>query len=155
VPSYLLTGRYKPRPSTPTIANAMDVGNPSNFARILDLYGNSHRAIRNAMSAYAFTDDELREVMGDVYKRTGYLMDPHGAAGYRALMQHTPKEKEIPGVFLETAHPGKFSLTVEGVINSTVEIPDRLKEVSSKQKSSIPLTSKFADFKEFLLTGVD
>ena len=150
VPEYLKTGKYRPRPSIPTIANAMDVGNPSNFARILDLYGQSHDAIATAMSAYVYTDDELRSTIGEVYLRTGYLLDPHGAAGYRALKAFTPKQKGIPGVFLETAHPGKFSLTVEEVIQSTVEIPDKLKEASSKEKISIPLSSKFEDFKEYL-----
>ena len=151
VPEYLKTGKYRPRPSIPTIANAMDVGNPSNFARILDMYGHSHDAIANAMSAYAYTDGELRSTIGEVYLRTGYLLDPHGAAGYRALKAHTPKEKGIPGVFLETAHPGKFSLTVEEVIQSTVEIPEQLMEASSKKKSSITLAAEFPDFKEFLL----
>jgi threonine synthase len=150
VPEYLKTGKYRPRPSIPTIANAMDVGNPSNFARILDLYGQSHDAIATAMSAYVYTDDELRSTIGEVYLRTGYLLDPHGAAGYRALKAFTPKQKGIPGVFLETAHPGKFSLTVEEVIQSTVEIPDKLKKASSREKISIPLSSKFEDFKEYL-----
>jgi threonine synthase len=150
VPEYLETGTFHPRPSIPTIANAMDVGNPSNFARILDLYGHSHNAIVDAMTAYSYTDDELRNTIRDVYKRTGYLLDPHGAAGYLALKTHTPREKGIPGVFLETAHPGKFSLTVQEVIQSTVEIPDKLKEASSRDKHSIPLTSRFEDFKEYL-----
>ena len=150
VPEYLDTGEFRPRPSIPTIANAMDVGNPSNFARILDLYGHSHEAIVDAMSAYSYTDDELRETIGEVYQRTGYLLDPHGAAGYRALKAHTPKQNGIPGVFLETAHPGKFSLTVEEVIQSTVEIPEQLLEASSKKKSSIALSPDFPDFKDFL-----
>lgn len=150
VPEYLLTGKYRPRPSIPTIANAMDVGNPSNFARILDLYGHSHDAIATAMSAYSYTDDELRSTIREVYLRTGYLLDPHGAAGYRALLAHTPRGNGIPGVFLETAHPGKFSLTVEEVIQSSVEIPGKLKEASSREKHSIPMTSTFEDFKEYL-----
>jgi threonine synthase len=150
VPAYLETGNYRPRPSIPTIANAMDVGNPSNFARILDLYGNSHEAIANAMSGYSYTDDELRKTIWEVYQRTGYLLDPHGAAGYRALKDHDPKPEGMPGVFLETAHPGKFSLTVEEVIKSTVDIPEPLLEASSKKKSSITLTSEFTAFKDFL-----
>jgi len=151
VPEYLETGKFRPRPSIPTIANAMDVGNPSNFARILDLYGHSHDAITAAMSAYSYSDEKLRETIGEVYLRTGYLLDPHGAAGYKALKAYTPWEKGIPGVFLETAHPGKFSLTVEEVIQSTVEIPEQLQEASSKKKSSIPLSAEFPDFKEYLL----
>jgi threonine synthase len=151
VPEYLETAQVRPRPSIPTIANAMDVGNPSNFARILDLYGHSHQAIVNAMSAYAYTDDELRKTIRDVYQRTGYLLDPHGAAGYRALKAHTGRDQGIPGVFLETAHPGKFSLTVEEVISATVKIPEQLLEVSSKEKSSIILNADFQEFREFLL----
>jgi threonine synthase len=155
VPGYMKTGVFTPRPSIPTIANAMDVGNPSNFDRILNLYGHSHEAICDAMSAYAYTDNELRETIGEVYRRTGYLLDPHGAAGYRALNQHAQKDAGIPGVFLETAHPGKFSQTVEGVINSAVEIPENLLEASSKKKVSIPLSTGFSDFKEFLLQTVE
>ncbi len=154
VPEYLDTGKYRPRPSIATIANAMDVGNPSNFARILDLYGHSHETILDVMSAYSYTDKELKETMGDVYRRTGYLLDPHGAAGYQALKQHAPKEEGISGVFLETAHPGKFSLTVEEVIQSTIEIPEKLKQASSKEKVSIPLTSEFSELKEFLVQTV-
>jgi threonine synthase len=151
VPEYLETGKFLPRPSIPTIANAMDVGNPSNFARILDLYGHSHQAIRQDMTAFSYTDEELRKTIGDVYQRTGYLLDPHGAAGYNALKAYGPKEEEIPGVFLETAHPGKFSLTVEEVIQATVEIPKQLLEASLKKKSSIVLSSDFSEFKEYLL----
>ena len=151
VPEYLETGKFRPRPSVPTIANAMDVGNPSNFDRILDLYGHFHASIRKTMSAYAYTDDQLRETIGEVYHRTGYLLDPHGAAGYRAVKQHTPRDISIPAVFFETAHPGKFSTTVEEVIQSAVEIPDRLRESSSGKKSSIPLSTGFPEFKEFLM----
>ncbi len=151
VPEYLETGVFRPRPSIPTIANAMDVGNPSNFDRILDLYGHSHARIRNTMSALAYTDDELRETIGDVYRRTGYLLDPHGAAGYRALLENLAERKDAPGVFLETAHPGKFSQTVGEVIGSEIGIPERLLEAFSKNKQSIQLTSDFDGFKEYLL----
>ena len=155
VPEYLETAEFRPRPSIPTIANAMDVGNPSNFARILDLFDHSHASISSAMSAYSYTDDELRETIGDLFQRTGYILDPHGAAGYKALTRHFPKDKSIPGVFLETAHPGKFSNTVEEVIDTKVDIPDRLREVSSKQKTSIPLSKDITEFKEFLLNTAD
>jgi len=151
VPEYLETGEFRPHPSIPTIANAMDVGNPSNFARILDLYGHSHTAIYDAMSAYSYTDDQLRETILDVYRRTGYLLDPHGAAGYRALKEHQPKEKGLAGVFLETAHPGKFHQTIEEVIKSPLKIPDRLLQASSRQKVSIPLRSEFSEFRDYLL----
>jgi threonine synthase len=151
VPEYLKTGKFRPRPSIPTIANAMDVGNPSNFARILDLYEHSHQAIVHAMSAHSYTDDELRKTIGEVYQRTGYLLDPHGAAGYRALKAYMEGNPGVPGVFLETAHPGKFSLTVEEVIKSTVDVPEQLLEVASKEKSSIVLGTGFQEFKDFLM----
>lgn len=151
VPEYLKTGKFRPRPSVATIANAMDVGNPSNFDRILDLYGHSHQAIVNAMSAYSYTDDKLRQTIGEVYQRTGYLLDPHGAAGYRALKTYVEGNPGVPGVFLETAHPGKFNLTVEEVIKSTVDVPEQLLEVSLKEKSSILLSAGFQEFREFLL----
>lgn len=155
VPEYLETGKFRPRPSISTIANAMDVGNPSNFARILDLYEHSHTAISEAMSAYSYTDDQLRETIGDVYQRTGYLLDPHGAAGYRALKQYLPVNTRLQGVFLETAHPGKFNKTVEEVIHAPVEIPERLRQASSKKKSSIKLSTEFSEFREFLLNITD
>jgi threonine synthase len=128
----------------------MDVGDPSNFARILDLFSHSHAEIRHAMNAYSYKDDELRAAIGRVYDTTGYLMDPHGAAGFLALQQHSPKEPGIPGVFLETAHPAKFSQTVEEVIGSPMNIPDRLNKASSEKKVSIPLSTEFTAFKDFL-----
>lgn len=159
VPEYLKTGVYNPRPSVPTIANAMDVGAPSNFDRILDLYRHSHAQILETMSGFAYTDDELRETIADVKTRTGYLLDPHGAAGYRALKQFfstIPRAGDpgtaIPGIFLETAHPGKFSQTVEEVIHAQVDIPERLLQASRKEKVSIPLSSDYADFRDFLLS---
>jgi len=150
VPEYLESGEFIPRSSIPTIANAMDVGNPSNFARILDLFEHSHDKICSSMHAYAYQDDELRESIGEIYNKTGYLMDPHGAAGYLALQQYSPKESGIPGVFLETAHPAKFSKTVEEVIGSKISIPDKLKKASAKEKISIPLAAEYSEFKNFL-----
>ena len=102
------------------------------------------------MQAYAYQDDELRESIGKVYRETGYLMDPHGAAAYLALKRYSPKETGIPGVFLETAHPAKFSKTVEEVIGSEITIPDKLKKASTKEKVSIPLTAEYSEFKNFL-----
>ena len=128
----------------------MDVGNPSNFARILDLFGHSHDEICRTMDAYAYTDDELRQGIEKVYRKTGYLMDPHGAAAYLALQQYSPKEPGIPGIFLETAHPAKFSKTVEEVIGSEITIPEKLKNASAKEKVSIPLSTEYPDFKSFL-----
>ena len=107
---YLHTGVYTPRPSVPTIANAMDVGDPSNFARILDLYGkngNPHAEISQLISGYRFTDEEIGATMKQVYNETGYVLDPHGACGYQALIDNKLAPNET-GLFLETAHPAKF-----------------------------------------------
>lgn len=147
---YLNTGIYTPRPSVPTIANAMDVGDPSNFARILDLYGNNHQAICSDISGCSYTDQQIADTMRDAYDRTGYLLDPHGAVAYRALKEGmTPGEV---GVFLETAHPAKFKETVEEIIGSRVDIPARLAAFMKGQKDTVRLTSQFPAFKKFLLS---
>lgn len=121
---YLQNGEYEPRPSIATIANAMDVGDPSNFARILDLYGNDHARITSLISGTTYSDGLIAKTMEECFKDTGYILDPHGAVGYRALKQSLrPGET---GVFLETAHPAKFKDTVEAHIGCEVEIPSRL-----------------------------
>jgi threonine synthase len=150
VPEYLETGRFNPRPSVQTIANAMDVGNPSNFARILDLYDHSHRKICKAMDAWSYTDDDLRAIIGKVYGSTGYLLDPHGAAGYLALQDHSSRRPTLPRVFLETAHPAKFSQTVEQVVGTRIPIPEELKKVTEGRKLSIPLSKDYNEFKAYL-----
>ncbi len=146
---YLNTGEYKPRPSVATIANAMDVGDPSNFARVLDLYG-SHEAICEVVSGVSYTDEEIAETIKTTLDRTGYLLDPHGACGYRALREQLqPGEM---GVFLETAHPAKFLDTVEPIIGREVEIPASLKAFMSGTKQSIEMGKGFDEFKEFLMS---
>ena len=147
---YLQTGRYEPRESIATIANAMDVGDPSNFARILDLYGNSYEAIKAEIKGFRYSDEEIREVIKTVYDDSGYLLDPHGATGYKALEEDL-KAGEV-GVFLETAHPAKFTGTVEKIIGTgNVPMPDKLAEFMKGEKSSIQLSKNFDDFKDFLL----
>lgn len=146
---YLKTGEYKPRPSVSTIANAMDVGDPSNFARILDLYGNSHDEIAAEISGVSYNDEQIAETLKTCKKETGYLLDPHGACGYRAL-----KEMLQPGevgVFLETAHPAKFLETVEGILGEKVEIPEKLQEFMKGEKKSEAMTKQFVDFKAYLM----
>lgn len=145
---YLNTGEYKPRASVATLANAMDVGDPSNFARILDLYGNSHKAITAEISGYRYSDDQIRNTVADTFKRTGYLLDPHGACGFQALKDGL-KEGET-GLFLETAHPAKFLETVESITHEKVAIPARLANFMKGKKLSIELSSDFNDFKNFL-----
>lgn len=146
---YLKSGVYSPRPSVATIANAMDVGNPSNFARILDLYGNSHDAISDEIGGATYTDGQIRDTVGSVYKETGYLLDPHGACGYRALEEGLrPGET---GVFLETAHPAKFLQTVEEIIGEKVAIPEKLQAFMKGTKQSAPMAKDFAAFKAYLM----
>lgn len=146
---YLKTGVYTPRPSVATIANAMDVGDPSNFARILDLYGGSHEAISGEISGETYTDEQIRETVQKAYEETGYLLDPHGACGYRALAEGL-KPGET-GVFLETAHPAKFLQTVEAIIGTKVNIPEKLQAFMRGTKQSVPMPKDFASFKAYLM----
>lgn len=146
---FLQTGEYNPRPSIQTIANAMDVGDPSNFARIFDLYGKSHEAICSDISGATYTDAQIADTIKEVYRNTNYLCDPHGACGYRALKEGLNADEV--GVFLETAHPAKFKDTVEGIIGSEVAIPDKLAAFMQGEKKSVPLSKDFADFKTYLM----
>lgn len=146
---YLQSGVYTPRPSVATIANAMDVGDPSNFARILDLYGNDHSRIASLISGTTYSDGLIAETMADCHRRTGYLLDPHGAVGYRALRQMLlPGET---GVFLETAHPAKFKETVEAHTGTMVEFPDRLKAFMKGAKQSVEMSKDYEAFRSYLL----
>lgn len=146
---YLQTGTYTPRPSIATIANAMDVGDPSNFARVLDLYGNSHAAISAEISGATYTDEQIAETMRSVWKEHHYLLDPHGACGFRALQEGLQPGET--GVFLETAHPAKFKDTVESIIGEAVQIPEKLQAFMRGEKKSLPMTKDFADFKRYLM----
>jgi threonine synthase len=146
---YLQTGEYHPKASVQTIANAMDVGDPSNFARIYDLFGKSHAAISALISGATYTDEQIAESMQQCYAENGYLCDPHGACGYRALTEQL-QPGEV-GVFLETAHPAKFKDTVESIIKHEVAIPEKLAAFMKGTKQSVPLSKDFADFKAYLM----
>ena len=146
---YLQTGKYEPKPSVQTIANAMDVGDPSNFARVYDLYGKSHEAICADISGATYTDEQIAETIKEVKAETGYVCDPHGACGYRALKEGL-QAGEV-GVFLETAHPAKFKDTVDRILGADIEIPAKLQAFMKGKKQSVPMTKDFADFKQFLL----
>lgn len=147
---FLQTNEYNPRPSIQTIANAMDVGDPSNFVRVIDLYKNSLDEIKKDISSKWYTDEVIKEVVKDTYNKTNYLLDPHGACGYQALVEDL--EKDEIGVFLETAHPAKFTETVEDIIKEPVSIPERLQAFMKGKKLSIELSKEFDDFKNFLLS---
>ena len=154
---YLLSGKYEPKPSVQTLANAMDVGDPSNFARILNLYSQNgaltpektHEAITSLISGATYSDDQIRKTMQQCYRETGYTLDPHGACGYQALADGL-QEGEI-GVFCETAHPAKFKEKVDEILNIDVTIPDRLAAFMKGEKQSVPMTKNFTDFKQYLL----
>ena len=127
----------------------MDVGDPSNFARIYDLYKGSHAAISAEISGATYTDAQIAETVKACYEQNGYLLDPHGACGFRALSEGL-REGET-GVFLETAHPAKFKSTVEGIIGRPVAVPDKLAAFMRGEKKSIPMSKDFEDFKAFLM----
>ncbi|MBQ1972789.1 MAG: pyridoxal-phosphate dependent enzyme, partial [Paraprevotella sp.] len=147
--NYLQSGVYSPRPSVQTIANAMDVGDPSNFARIYDLYKGNHKLISSEIEGTTYTDEQIAETVRKCYTETGYLCDPHGACGFRALQENLrPGEY---GVFLETAHPAKFKSTVEEIINAPVDIPEKLAAFMKGTKQSVPMAKDFDSFKAFLM----
>ena len=147
--NYLLTGKYEPKASIQTLANAMDVGDPSNFARVYDLYGGSHERITSHISGATYSDDDIRETMRECHEQTGYVLDPHGACGYRALKELLADGET--GVFCETAHPAKFKEKVDEILKTDIPIPTRLAEFMKGEKKSVEMTKKFEDFKAFLL----
>ena len=149
VPNYLIDGVYNPKPSKATISNAMDVGNPSNFIRIRELFNNDLEALKSAFSSYSFSDNETRETMKKIYGESGYISDPHGAVGYLGLKKYDLKANEF-GVFLETAHPVKFLDVVEETLPVTVAIPAQIQKVINNKKVAIEV-SNYEDLKAFLM----
>ena len=154
---YLQTGKYEPKPSKQTLANAMDVGDPSNFARILNLYSQNgalspeetHAAITSLISGATYSDDQIRETMRQCYEDTKYILDPHGACGYQALADGLQSDEV--GVFCETAHPAKFKEKVDDILGIDVEIPERLANFMKGQKQSVSMSKDFTDFKQYLM----
>lgn len=147
VASYLHTGEYKPRPSVETIANAMDVGDPSNFVRILDLYKHSHAVISDLIKGFDFNDEKIRHVIKKVFDEYNYVCDPHGACGYEALEKYLTDGQV--GIFLETAHPAKFKETVEEVLGeNSIELPQELQEFMKGEKKSILLSKDYQSVKK-------
>ena len=148
VPQYLIKGNYDPKPSKATISNAMDVGNPSNFIRIQELFDNNLSSLKKSFSSYSFSDDETKIMMKSIHDKFNYISEPHGAIGYLGLKKHGLKTNEF-GVFLETAHPVKFLQVVEETLTVSVEIPPQIKQVMSKEKVAIPI-SNYQELKNFL-----
>ncbi|MEO8773146.1 MAG: threonine synthase [Gelidibacter sp.] len=151
VTEYLSTKLYQPKPSVQTISNAMDVGNPSNFIRIQEIYKNNFEDLKSNLSSYSFSDNDTREALKELYESFGYVSDPHGAVGYLGCKAYLKDNQNVHCVFLETAHPTKFLDVVEDVIKKTIELPSQIKAVMDKEKESIEI-STYDELKAFLLT---
>ncbi len=150
VPEYLHTGVFSPRPSVMTISNAMDVGNPSNFARMLEMYGQSHDKMESDIQGYSFSDDQTGQHILQYFKETGYLLDPHGAVASLGLDAYK-EDQEVTGIFLETAHPAKFMSVYEDNLRKKIAVPARLEKNMGKTKRSLPMSNVFNDLKDWLL----
>jgi threonine synthase len=155
VPAYLNTGEYRPRPSVPTLSNAMDVGNPSNFARMFDLFGSTWNNFRQDIRGYAFSDAQTEAAMRQVFsEHNGYVIDPHGAVGILALRAYQTAVKEpMKGVVLETAHPAKFLPDVERILGRRIVVPERLAVLAEREKHAVRLGTDFGTFKEWLVAN--
>jgi len=152
IPTYLNTGQFTPKPSVSTISNAMDVGNPSNYQRLKDLYGDVLDDMREDILGKSYTDTETHLAMTHVFKDTGYVLDPHAAVAYLGLKDYLEESgTSANGVFLATAHPTKFLDVVEVAIGKSIPLPERLQAIISKEKVSIKMGSDFYDFKKFLM----
>jgi len=152
VPQFLKTGTYLAKPSTATISNAMDVGDPSNFVRIQQLYSNDTEALKETFTSFSFTDDETKKAMKEIYTKTNYITDPHGAVGYLGWQKVKDEFPDALGIFLETAHPVKFLETVEETLSTKIAIPQQVKEVIQKEKKSITIKS-YSALKDYLLNS--
>jgi threonine synthase len=139
VPLYLTSGVYQSKTSVATISNAMDVGNPSNFVRIMELFERNLGSLKNVLSSYSISDNETRDTIAKIFNERNYTLDPHGAVGFLALQRYLKEHPGKRGVFLETAHPSKFYDVIEPVIGEAVEIPQSIKALMDKQKSTIKL----------------
>jgi len=150
VPEYLRTGRYQPRPSIATVANAMDVGAPSNFERMQSLYGGNIEALRRDIVGFAYDDARVTAEIGEVYRKHGYLLDPHSAIAWLALQEQLMNDADAHGVFLSTAHPAKFREVVEPAIGQRIELPKVLADAISRPRHSVSMAADYNDLKAFL-----
>jgi len=162
VPAYLASGTYNPRPSERTISNAMDVGNPSNFARMVDIYnangstspeGSTWNNMKKSITGYGINDENTKEAIKEVYQKYSYIIDPHGAVGYLALKEYQQNNSNINGIILETAHPSKFIEDVESILNMSIPLPERLASLADKKKEATSLEVDFDAFKTWLMNN--
>ncbi len=151
VTEYLDTKKYVPKKSISTLSNAMDVGNPSNFVRILELFDKEFQSLKKVMSSYSFSDEETKAILKEVYLNKKYLLDPHGAVGYGALKKYLQQHRELSGMFLETAHPVKFYDAVESIIAQKVSIPAGINNLLNLGKDSIRMNVNDKELKDYLL----
>ena len=149
VPRFLENGKYEPKPSIATISNAMDVGNPSNFVRIQEMYNNDLKEFRNDFSSYTYTDEETKSIMKDIYSKFNYITEPHGAVGYLGLKKELKNYPESIGFFLETAHPIKFLDVVEPILGIKLDIPTQIESVLNKEQKNIRIKT-YNELKEYL-----
>ena len=153
VPRYLADGNYEPRPSKETVSNAMDVGSPSNFVRLTRFFGDDWNLVKEKISGYAFDDEQTKKAMREVYGNTNYVLCPHTAVAYLGLLQYEQEsKKDFTGVFLSTAHPAKFLDLVEETLGKSIDIPERLENLLSLEKSATKLDPDFAAFKTLLMS---
>ncbi|WP_130734696.1 threonine synthase [Flavobacterium sp. J27] len=150
VPRFLENGIYDPKPSVATISNAMDVGNPSNFVRIQEMYANDLKEFEKDFSSYSYSDEETKKIMQTIYSSSNYIAEPHGAVGYLGLKRELEFQEESVGFFLETAHPIKFLDIVEPVLSINLEVPEQIKSVLNKEKQSTKIKT-YQELKDYLM----
>jgi threonine synthase len=151
VPDFLQTEKYQPKKAVTTISNAMDVGNPSNFVRILELFNNEFADLKKVLSSDSTSDEDTRKTMKEVFEKENYLLDPHGAVAYSALENYLKQHPEEKGYILETAHPVKFYDVVEPVIDQKIVLPESVRSIMNKEKNSTIMEPDFQKLKEYLL----
>ena len=151
VPQFLQTGNYQPKTTIATVSNAMDVGNPSNFVRVLALFQQQINNLKNILSSYSISDAATKATISEVYHQYNYTLDPHGAVAYYSLIDYQLNHQNEKGIFLETAHPVKFPETVEASTNTKIKIPDNIKYLFNQQKRSTQMNASFNDFKEWMM----
>lgn len=151
VPEYMVTGNYQSKKAIATLSNAMDVGDPSNFVRILELFDHQFGELQNKLSSYSISDEETKRIIEQVNSEYGYLLDPHGAVGFKALEEYLQTNNDQKGIFLETAHPVKFYDVVEPVINAKVPLPEGMREIMKKSKVSVRMGADYEELKSYLL----
>jgi threonine synthase len=151
VPDYLKTGRYEPAKAKATLSNAMDVGDPSNFVRVLELFNHQFEPLKQTMSSESISDDETTSIIASVYLKYQYLLDPHGAVGFLALSRYLGQHPGNKGIFLETAHPVKFYDVVEKASGAKVPVPDSVKDLLSKKKTAVKIGAEYKSLKKYLL----